>query len=170
MNEITHLHPPFKRSAEVEALSKKMASMKVNEELSYAEVGAIIGEVATSSKGSSITQRARARVLQEYQSVVVCIPKQGFRKVSEPEKTDVAKGHLRKVRRSVKRGIKVISSTDITKLNGEQTIQFSVTINGLGAINQATRPGVAKKIEQAIKDSSQEVNAGYVLKLLSGTR
>src|SRR5260370_41405065 len=104
--------------------------MSVGEEVSYKEVSAIIGEDAQSAKGTSITQRARARVLREDQIVITCVPTEGFRRVSEPEKTDVAKGHLRKVRSTVKRGFRIIISTDVTKLRGkEQKVQHSVTLS-----------------------------------------
>jgi hypothetical protein len=82
----------------------------------------------------------------------------------------VGNGYLRKVRRGIKRGVKVVSSVDTQQLDREEAVQFSIVFNSLGALSQAVRPGVAKRIEKAIRDSPLEISAHYVLRLMSGKK
>jgi hypothetical protein len=78
----------------------------------------------------------------------------------------LGKRQIVKVRRAVKRGTQVIKATDVGNLNGDERVQYSLTISWYGALSQATRRTVAKRIEQAIA-ASEDIKAGDILKLMS---
>jgi hypothetical protein len=70
---------------------------------------------------------------------------------------------------TVKRGTKVVRATDVEKLNGTERVQYTLTASWFGALNQATRPALAKKIQTLIEGSA-DVRPGNVLQLVMKKR
>jgi hypothetical protein len=159
--------PPFSRRSETQKLVERFNKMAPNEVIDYSEVKKLIGEDPQSSVGRSITNTARKAVLRENQIFIECVPRVGFQRGTEPAKIAASHRQIKKVRGAVKRGVKVIKSVDTSELNGEQQRELTITVAWLGALNQATRVSIGKKIVRVLDAATDvETKSGGFLKLM----
>jgi hypothetical protein len=159
------LQPPFSRRAEVDALAKRFVSLSVGDSLSYSQVKDVIGVNAQTETGRGITTAARMLVQRESSVVIECLRKVGFKRASDPEKISLAKTHVGKIRRNVRRGSKILRATHTENLNQDERSQYTISVAIFGALNQATRPKILKDVEKALNASS-DIKYGDVLQLV----
>lgn len=165
MSEITEiLRPPFSKKLETQALIKRFEALAETEPLNYKAVEEIIKINPQSETGRGITTSARKTVQRESSIVIECVRAIGFKRATDPEKVHIAGSHIGKIRRTVRRGAKVLKATDRSRLNGDQQTTMSLNTAVLRAIDQATKPKVLKEVEKSI-DASSDIKFGDVLRL-----
>lgn len=164
MNDLQVLRPPFSSSAEVGAMYKWFIALEEGEKLSYVQTREIIGIKPQTERGRSITSSAREKVQREHQIVIRCIRNEGFQRVTDPGKLDLADSQIKKVRRAVKRGGRIVKAIKPEKFDNPDRVRYTLIVSWQGALNQVTRPVMAKRILKVL-DQSSEINCGDVLQL-----
>lgn len=164
-NELQHVRPPFKATAERQRLVERMLDMKIDEVLNYRDITALTGEKAQSERGLAIIRSAKKAVRNEYHRVFVNLRNVGLKRLADEEIVEHVGTVLVAVRRKVKVGAHELQCVSYAELPLEKRTEYQLNQTLLHYVSSLVSNESQKNVKALIASQSEDPQVGNVLQL-----
>jgi len=149
------------------AIMELLSHVEVSGQVTYAEIGRVIGRRVDSSTSS--LRSARGRLQADRGIIFGVIKNTGLYRMTEREKLHHADGHIDKNRRVSFRGMSVLAATDYNSLSHEDRRQHNLVGSMLQALHHAcTAPSRKAVAARCISNCASPLPVGVCFEALSG--
>jgi hypothetical protein len=146
--------PQFKASVDTQVLVKEMRKVEVDGIITYETLSGIISrDVAKNAR--YVVESARRILMKEDNIVFACIPTIGYKRLGDPDKVDLSKSSLSKIRNQARRGIQTLAATDYEKLSQGKKIEHNASASVLGVIAAVSKTKAVSMIAEKAAQNSR---------------
>lgn len=143
--------PDFKQSAETEALVRRLAQVKDDALVTYAELSKAAGMDVTLDR--SALQSARRHMLNEHNVYFGTVYKEGIKRLDPGERVAAGSKMFRHIRRYARRGMRILSPDNSETLPPELRFRQFAYQGAMAVLSATAKP---KKLERIELKSAEE--------------
>lgn len=162
----TKAKPSFQLSPDTRRIADKFLSMQPGEQVTYAELNALIPGQNVQGRARGLMDTARRLVREEARIVIECVHGIGMQRLVNDDIPGTGAHHTRAARRQCTVGSEKLACADFAALTSEKQSQLNAHMAIFGAIKLFTRASSFKRLEKASTDAAPLVT-DKVLKLFS---
>lgn len=156
-------------SVETKLLYQRIVETEPGDDIPYSELSQIVGINVTEDRGRGFLTSARKMAQRENEILTITIRSEGIRHATDEDVVDDMGADERKIhRRAVRTSRKPSCIKDYGSLSDDAKIRHNVNLSVIGAIRQATNPGVRKRLTSAVTEQQQALPVAKTLELFAG--
>lgn len=139
-------------SLDVKTIHDLMADTKVGSVVTYDDITAAIGRDARHNRGA---MHSAMRILKNSKRMVFgCVPKVGYKRLSDEEIIDSGDDCIARIRRLSRRGAKTLACVEFDALSPQDKLRHNAKMTVLALTQESTTHTAVKRIEQAVSDAN----------------
>lgn len=153
-----------KPSVDAQVLIERLLDMEPGDFISYQELSDLIDKDTQQGKGYRALFRARSILEREEQKVIIPIPNEGVRCLTDEEKVESGRGYIGKAGRAGRKGItRVTCVHNFDQLPNDKKIEHNYVLSVAGAIQHFARPKVRRQVEERIAQGNKVLSCDETL-------